>query len=119
PISVRSWLGIVPPLPPPPPLVGATTFRTRRVVVWWPFRSVAFKRMMDPAQLSAGYGGFVQALAPSVKILSPAMRSGEMPLSLIFWGTAHPVPEPYQAVIVAKTEFTFRSLSGSVSFAKR
>src|SRR5712691_4589883 len=113
----HSWLGIVPP-PPPPPDVGAMTSKTKRVDVAWPFRSVAFSRMMDPAQLRAGYGGFVHEFAPKVKILSPATRSGEMPSSCIFWGVAHPVPDPYQAVIVAYTEFTFRSLSGSVTFAK-
>src|SRR5437899_3726933 len=114
----QSWLGIVPPFPPPP-VRGATTSKTTRVGVWWPFKSVAFSRMMDPAQLRAGYGGFVQAFPPKEKILSPAMRSGETPLSFICWGAAHDVPDPYQAVIVAKTEFTFRSLSGSVSFGKR
>src|SRR5437899_3622320 len=96
----HSWLGIV-PLFPPPPVRGATTSKTRRVVVWWPFESVALSRMMDPAHVRAGYGGFVQALPPRVKIRSPAMRSGEMPLSFICWGNAQEVPEPYQAVIVA------------------
>src|SRR6266705_7227487 len=113
----HSALGIVVP-GPPPPLVGAMTSNTRRVVVAWPFRSVALSRMMDPAQVRAGYGELVQAFPPKVKIMSPAIRSGEMPLSFICWGNAQDVPEPYQAVIVAYTEFTFRSPSGSVTFAK-
>src|SRR5207245_8886418 len=110
----HSWLGIV-PLFPPPPLRGATTSKTRRVVVWWPFKSVAFSRRMDPAQLRAGYGGFVQALPPREKILSPAMRSGETPLSFICWGAANEVTDQYHAVIVASTGFQFRSLVGSIS----
>src|SRR5712692_5504352 len=41
-----------------------------------------------------------------------------MPLSVIFCGWAQGSPVPYQAVIVAYTEFTFRSLSGSATCAK-
>src|SRR5881409_2620231 len=95
----HSWLGIV-PLFPPPPVRGATTSKTRRVVVWWPFESVALSRMMDPAHVRAGYGGFLQAFPSKEKILSPAMRSGATPLSFIGWGVAHEVPDPYHAVIV-------------------
>src|SRR5438309_3137225 len=112
----HSWLGIVPVFPPPP-VRGATTSKTRRVVVWWPFKSVALSRMMDPAHVRAGYGGFVQAFPPKEKILSPAMPSGGTPLSFIGWGVAHEVPDAYHAVIVTLTDFTFRSLSGSVRFA--
>src|SRR6266567_2788385 len=110
-------LGIV-GVEPPPPVCG-TTSRTSRVVVWWPLMSVALRRMMDPAQLRAGYGGFTQAFAPSEKIVSPAARSGATPSSCIFMGNSQTVPDPYQVVIVAYTEFGFRSPSGSVTFAKR
>src|SRR5438445_11131971 len=55
---------------------------------------------------------------PSEKIPSPAARSGYTPLSVIFCGWAHGSPVPYQAVIVAYTEFAFRSPSGSVTCAK-
>src|SRR2546428_8287414 len=55
---------------------------------------------------------------PSEKIPSPAARSGYTPVSVIFCGWAHGSPVPYQAVIVAYTEFTFRSPSGSDTCAK-
>src|SRR5438132_18121 len=92
----------VPAVPgfPPPPVRGAAGSKTRSVVVWLPFKSVALSRMMDPAHVKAGYGGFVQAFPPKEKILSPAMRSGGTPLSFIGWGVAHEVPDPYHAVIV-------------------
>src|SRR5438552_17569532 len=107
----HSWLGIVPPFPPPP-MRGATTSKTRRVVVWWPFKSVAFSRMMDPPQLRAGYGGFVQAFPPKEKILSPATRSGEPPLSLICLGAAHDVPDRSDAVLVVKHDIPYRPFPG-------
>src|SRR2546427_7639837 len=98
----HSWLGIV-PLFPPPPVRGATTSKTRRVVVWWPFESVALSRVMDPAHVRAGYGGFVQALPPRGKIRAPPMRSGEMPLSFICLGKSQGVPEPDQTGIHSLT----------------
>src|SRR2546428_13821340 len=55
---------------------------------------------------------------PSEKIPSPAARSGYTPLSVIFCGWAHGSPVPYQAVIVAYTEFMFRSPSGSETCTK-
>src|SRR3989442_1099575 len=55
---------------------------------------------------------------PSEKIPSPAARSGYTPVSVIFCGWAHGSPVPYQSVIVAYTEFTFRSPSGSDTCAK-
>src|SRR5207245_9620065 len=100
----QSWLGIVPPFPPPP-VRGATTSKTRRVVVWWPFKSVAFSGVMDPAQLRAGYGGFVQALPPREEILSAGMRSGEVPVSLVRWGAAARAPDPCHAAIGTEDGF--------------
>src|SRR3989442_13531051 len=99
----HSWLGIVPPFPPPP-VRGATTSKTRRAVVWWPFKTVAFRRMMDPAQLRAGYGGFVQELPPREKNFSPPMRAGGTPVSFIFWGAGHEGADPYHAVIGPQTD---------------
>src|SRR2546430_17660778 len=113
----HTGLGIVPPFPPPP-VRGAATSKTRRVVVWWPFKSVAFSRMMDPAQLRAGNGGFVEAFAPKEKILSPAMRYGETPLSFIGWGAAHELPDHTHGLIVPYTYFGSRNLATSVTFTK-
>src|SRR2546425_13063647 len=101
----HSWLGIVPVFPPPP-VRGATTSKTRRVVGWGPFRAVALSRMMDPAHVRAGYGGFVQAFPPKGKILSPAMGSGEMPLAFILRGRRQDGPETYQAVGVRGNQST-------------
>src|SRR5207245_11478115 len=92
-------LGIV--VVPPPPLVCWTTSRTSRVVVWWPFRSVALRRMMDPAQVSAGDGGFVQTLAPAVNTESPAALSWNTPPSFIFSRNDHQYPIPNQEVVVS------------------
>src|SRR5439155_345378 len=63
-------------------------------------------------------GDFMHERPPSEKTPSPAARSGYTPLSVIFWGWAHGSPVPYHAVIVAYTEFTFRSPSGSATWAK-
>src|SRR5207249_1420333 len=107
------------PGPPPPPPVGpGITLRISRDWVVWPFLSVALNRMIELSQLRFGYGDFMHVSPPSEKIPSPAARSGYMPESVIFWGWAHGSPVPYQAVIVAYTEFTFRSPSGSETCAK-
>src|SRR5437879_13920476 len=94
----HSWLGIV-PLFPPPPVRGATTSKTRRVVVWWPFESVALSRMIDPAHVRAGYGGFVPALPPRVKNRSHAKPSVEMPLYFICSNNAQDEAAQYHAEI--------------------
>src|SRR5436309_10829111 len=74
--------------------------------------------MIEVSQFRAGYGDFMHVSPPSEKIPSPAARSGYTPESVIFCGWAHGSPVPYQAVIVAYTEFTFRSPSGSETCAK-
>src|SRR3989449_8918085 len=74
--------------------------------------------MIEVSQFRAGYGDFMHVSPPSEKIPSPAARSGYTPESVIFCGWAHGSPVPSHAVIVAYTEFTFRSPSGSESCAK-
>src|SRR3972149_6267806 len=80
--------------------------------------SVALNRMIELSQFRLGNGDFMHVSPPREKIPSPATRSGYMPLSVIFCGWAQGSPVPYQAVTVAYTEFTFRSLSGSATCAK-
>src|SRR2546426_459181 len=80
--------------------------------------AVSRERRMEWSQLRFGWGDFRHESPPSEKIPSPAARSGYTPLSVIFCGWAHGSPVPYQAVIVAYTEFMFRSPSGSETCAK-
>src|SRR5207245_9675995 len=95
-----------------------TTLRRIRDRVAWLLLSVALNRMIELSQRRLGYGDFRHERPPSEKTPSPATRSGYRPLSVIFSGCAHGSPVPYQAVIVAYTEFTFRSPSGSATWAK-
>src|SRR5947208_14148017 len=72
--------------------------------------------MIDPSQKRLG---IVQTDPPRVKIPSRATRSGATPSSLIFWAIPHALPLPNQMDKLAYTLFTFRSLSGSTTFAYR
>src|SRR5712691_3722515 len=73
--------------------------------------------MMDPSQFRLGKGGFTQTLLPKEKIPSPATRSGATPSSRNFWADSQALPVPNQIERFAYTEFGFKSLSGSTTFA--